>query len=52
MKKILYTDFVTTEDMVASWGPGEYIHPDLRATIEKAKLVLQELDQNKALQED
>ena len=42
----------SAEDMVATWEPGEYIHPDLRATIEKAKLVLQELDQNKALLED
>lgn len=40
----------SAEDLTATWEP-EYIHPKLRATIEKAKLILKELDQNKALQE-
>jgi hypothetical protein len=52
LTELLRKSIVGAEDMVASWEPEEYIHPDLRATVERAKLVLQELDQNKALQED
>ena len=42
----------SAEDLVATCEPGEYIHPELRATIEKANLILKELDQNKALSKE
>ncbi len=39
------------EDLVEDWG-GEYLSPSLAKTVEYAKTVLKELDQNKALLED
>lgn len=47
--ELLRKSVVSAEDMVATWEPGEYTSPELRATIEKANLILKELDQNKAL---
>ena len=43
---------VSAEDLVATCDPGEYISPQLRATIERANLILKELDQNKALSKE
>lgn len=51
LTELLRKATASAEDMVATCEPGEYIHPELRATIEKANLILKELDQNKALQE-
>lgn len=51
LTELLRKATASAEDMVATWESGEYIHPELRATIEKANLILKELDQNKALQE-
>ena len=50
--ELLRKTTVSAEDLVATCEPGEYIHPELRATIEKANLILKELDQSKALLEE
>ena len=39
----------SAEDMVAAVEPGDYISPELCAAIDKANLILKELDQNKAI---
>lgn len=47
--ELLRKSVISAEDMIATWEQEEYTSPELRATIEKANLILKELDQNKAL---
>lgn len=52
LTELLRKATASAEDLVAMGeSGGGYILPELRATIEKANLMLKELDQNKALQE-
>lgn len=52
LTELLRKATVSAEDLIATCEPGEYIHPQLRATIEKANLILKELDQNKDLSKE
>ena len=47
---LLQTATISAEEMVQDWE-GEYVSPELLATIQKAKKLLQILDENKAITE-
>lgn len=47
---LLQTATVSAEEMIRDWE-GEYVSPELLATIQKAKKLLQILDEDKAITE-
>lgn len=47
---LLQTTTTSAEEMIQDWE-GEYVSPELLATIQKAKKLLQTLDENKAITE-
>ena len=47
---LLQTATISAEELVQDWE-GEYVSPELLATIQKAKKLLQILDENKAIME-
>lgn len=47
---LLQTATISAEEMIQDWE-GEYVSPELLATIQKAKKLLQILDENKAITE-
>lgn len=47
---LLQTATISAEELVQDWE-GEYVSPELLATIQKAKKLLQILDENKAITE-
>jgi hypothetical protein len=47
---LLQTTTASAEEMVQDWE-GEYVSPELLATIQKAKKLLQILDEDKAITE-
>jgi hypothetical protein len=47
---LLQTTTTSAEEMIQDWE-GEYVSPELLATIQKAKKLLQILDENKAITE-
>lgn len=47
---LLQTATISAEEMVQGWE-GEYVSPELLATIQRAKKLLQILDENKAITE-
>lgn len=48
---LLQAATVSAEEMIQDWE-GEYVSPELLATIQKAKKLLQTLDENKAITEE
>lgn len=47
---LLQTATISAEKMIQDWE-GEYVSPELLATIQKAKKLLQILDENQAITE-
>lgn len=47
---LLQTATISAEEMIQDWE-GEYVSPELLATIQKAKKLLQILDEDKAITE-
>jgi hypothetical protein len=47
---LLQTTTISAEEMIQDWE-GEYVSPELLLTIQKAKKLLQTLDENKAITE-
>jgi hypothetical protein len=47
---LLQTATISAEELVQDWE-GEYVSPELLVTIQKAKKLLQILDENKAITE-
>jgi hypothetical protein len=47
---LLQTATISAEEMIQDWE-GEYVSPELLATIQKAKKLLQILDENQAITE-
>ena len=47
---LLQTATISAEEMVQDWE-GEYVSPELLLTIQRAKKLLQTLDENKAITE-
>jgi hypothetical protein len=47
---LLQTVTISAEEMIQDWE-GEYVSPELLLTIQKAKKLLQTLDENKAITE-
>lgn len=47
---LLQTATLSAEEMIQDWE-GEYVSPELLATIQKAKKLLQILDEDKAITE-
>lgn len=48
--ELLQTATISAEEMIQDWE-GEYVSPELLATIQKAKKLLQILDEDKAITE-
>ena len=48
--ELLQTATTSAEEMIQDWE-GEYVSPELLATIQKAKKLLQILDENQAITE-
>ena len=48
--ELLQTATTSAEEMIQDWE-GEYVSPELLVTIQKAKKLLQILDENKAITE-
>lgn len=47
---LLQTTTISAEEMIQDWE-GEYVSPELLVTIQKAKKLLQILDENQAITE-